>query len=236
LFPFAHLHFLISAFLRTSDLLNIGEISHIPVMMSDTQPESNSTAVILYLLFLLIALVLLLFYLYKRLNRDTDGQYTIQHLIFSPGGLRDRVIQGVQAVESRVHDLRSRLQIPDEEEGNAENDEVGNGERKQEEAEKGRTQNDTNGEIKEEQNQDNSSDDYSSIDLRERVKENNNKKVDNKEEDKKEESEDRAKENDCKQSEEVKNEERVGLFIDLKSFSGSAIWSGEKGENNMTVL
>ncbi|XP_076829442.1 uncharacterized protein LOC143475470 [Brachyhypopomus gauderio] len=197
--------------------------------------SAHKTTVLVVLSCLLIVLLLLLLYFYKRLNRDTDDQYSVQRLVFRPGGLRDRVMQGARAVESRVRDLRSRLQPQDEEEGNYEDNEDGSAGGKKGEADKGHTGDDSM-EDDIEGPEENSSDDYSSIDLRERAKQNNTKDEEQNEGEQNEESKDGAGKNESKESEEVTNEERVGLLIDLKSFSGSAIWSEERAESSVTAL
>lgn len=212
------------------------------VMMSDKN-DGGSTLTILILCLILVLLVLLLLYLYKRLNNETKDEYTIQRLVFSEGGLRDRVRQGIAEVQTRIGD-RIRSQPLDEEQALSNNEDGNSGreeERDEEEdAGQGQRENENKTEEKEEEHQDHdSSDDYSSIDLRERVKQNNSNEEEMKEDEqeKQEVAKDEGKRDDNKQEEDVKNEERVGLLVDLKAFSGSAIWSEEKKEEtNVTAL
>ncbi|KAB5579471.1 hypothetical protein PHYPO_G00195440 [Pangasianodon hypophthalmus] len=214
------------------------------VMMSDTSGADN-TLTVLILLFILIVLVLLLFYLYKRLNHETKGEYTIRRLVYGEGGLRDRVMQGVTVVEARLGDrIRSRTHEEEQALSRAEDGSSGKEEEGEEDAEQGHSENENKTEEKEEEHQNDSSDDYSSVDLKERVKQNKGKEEEKKEEEqdedevaKDEAAKDGAKGDDSKQEEDVKNEERVGLLVDLKTFSGSAIWSEEKTEEtNVTAL
>lgn len=39
----------------------------------------------------LVLLFVLLVYLYKKLNQQADGQYTIRHMVYKEGGIRDQV-------------------------------------------------------------------------------------------------------------------------------------------------
>lgn len=50
---------------------------------------SNSTILVLF--FLLAILLILLFVMYKYLNREAHGKYTIRRIVYREGGLRDRV-------------------------------------------------------------------------------------------------------------------------------------------------
>ncbi|MCJ8731680.1 hypothetical protein PDJAM_G00202310 [Pangasius djambal] len=205
--------------------------------MSDTQHTDN-TSTVLILFFILILLVLLLFYLYKRLNHETKGEYTIRQLVFGEGGLRDRMRQGVAVVEARLGD-RIRSRNNDEEQALSINEDGNSGKEEEGEEDAGEGHSENKTEEKEEEHQNDSSDDYSSIDLKERVKQNKGKEEEKKEDEQKEDEvvNDEAKGDNSKQEEDVKNEERVGLLVDLKTFSGSAIWSEEKTEEtNVTAL
>ncbi|RAM39482.1 hypothetical protein DOZ52_29035, partial [Enterobacter hormaechei] len=130
--------------------------------MTQADNMSGSTSTVLVLLFLLIILALALVYFYKKLNADTNGQYTVQRIVFAPGGLRDRVRQGVGVVENRFG-VHIWPQPRDDEEnigGNDEGDEEGKGHDKQNDsyAEEGEQQENVN-------SGDDSSSDYSSVDL-----------------------------------------------------------------------
>ncbi|XP_016097560.1 nardilysin-like [Sinocyclocheilus grahami] len=186
--------------------------------------NKDNTATVLALLFIWIILVLALLYFYKKLNADTNGQYTVQRMVFAPGGLRDRLRQGVGVVENRLG-VHIWPQRHDDEENIGDNDE------EDKEGEGRDKQNDSYTEEGEQQehddDRDDSSDDYSSVDLRERAK--------MQMEEKEEKEEAAAGEED--KSQEVKNEEKVELIVDLTPFTGSAIWSKEnKDGNDLTAL
>lgn len=205
-------------------------------MMADT--PTNSTSTVLILFFVLVLLVILLVYLYKRLNHETKDQYSIHRFVFREGGLRDRVMHGVAVMEARLVQIRPRAQV-DEEVLNSNDDLAKDKEEGEEDAEECHSEN----EKTEGNDHHDSSDDYSSIDLQERVKQNNSKEEEKKEKEPEEEkaAKDEANEDHSKPDDDddgdVKNEERVGLLVDLKTFSSSAIWSEEKKEeSNVTAL
>lgn len=219
-------------------------MTYLPLTVSSsvTMPDNNepsSTPLILALLFFWIILVLVLIYLYKRLNRDTNGQYTVQRFVYKEGGLRDRVIQGIEAVNGFVERIRPQNR---DEEALGGDEEMNRGEDEEEEGEEegdSEGQNETNADRDEDEAKDDSSDDYSSVDLRERVKQNNSTEEQKIKEEQKEETKDEneEKENEHKEEEGEKDEERVGLLVNIKPFSGSAIWSEEKtDESSVTAL
>lgn len=197
----------------------------------------DSTPIVIGLLFIWLILVLALVFFYKKLNKDTNGQYDIHRLIFAEGGLRDRFRQGVGVVENRLG-VRIWPQPPEEEEDLQVNEEG------DEEDVDNVKQNENHAEEEEEEQEshdikDDSSDDYSSIDLRERA----NKKKENKNGEKTEAEEDDEKQEevtgeDEKHGKELKNEEKVGLLVDFKPFAGSAIWSEQSKDeaNDLTAL
>ncbi|XP_052010044.1 FK506-binding protein 4 [Xyrauchen texanus] len=200
-----------------------------------TSYSADSTPTVIALLFIWVILVLALVYLYKRLNADTNGQYTLQRAVFAEGGLRDRLRQGVGFVENRFG-VNIWPRPRDEEEEVMQGIEGGD----VEEEDDNDKQNESHGDEDDEQEsgdvKDDSSDDYSSIDLRERL---NLRKEDQKRvtEEEEKQNEAAAGEEDT-QSEEAKNEEKVGLLTDLKPSAGSAIWSEENkdGGNDLTAL
>lgn len=154
------------------------------------------------------------------------------------GGLRERVMQGVAVVQTR---LAERTASQDEEQALSSTEDNNSAKEDEKEGDEtaghGNCENDNKTKGVEHHND--SSDDYSSVDLRERVKQNNSKEEENKEEEQKEESvgKEEAKEGYSTQEEDRKNEEGTGLLVDLKAFSGSAIWSEEKMEEpNVTAL
>lgn len=58
--------------------------------MADIEYKS-SNATVLFLFFLLLGLIVLLIFLYKKLNKESEGKYTIQRMVYKEGGLRDQV-------------------------------------------------------------------------------------------------------------------------------------------------
>ncbi|XP_016330296.1 prostatic spermine-binding protein-like [Sinocyclocheilus anshuiensis] len=190
--------------------------------------NKDNTATVLALLFIWIILVLALLYFYKKLNADTNGQYTVQRIVLAPGGLWDRLRQGVGVVENRLG-VRIWPQRHDDEEN------IGDNDKEDEEGEGRDKQNDSyteeGGQQEHDDDRDDSSDDYSSVDLRERAK----MQMEEKEEKEKQKEEAAAGEED--KSQEVKNEEKLELIVDLTPFTGSAIWSKEnKDGNDLTAL
>ncbi|XP_023665116.1 uncharacterized protein [Paramormyrops kingsleyae] len=184
-----------------------------------SESQSSLTTVIL-LIFLLAILIVALIYLYKKLNRETDDKYTVHELIYGEDGARQRLQNGVQALESS---LGIRIWPRKREEAEGEDVEEQREEHQEDrvevpDIEQGQEHDETSLDKKAEEEDD--SDDYSSmegVDLREKAK---------------------LKEN----MEEGENEEEEregggagsgvggGLLVDLKQFSGSAIWQEEKVE------
>ncbi|XP_073669749.1 uncharacterized protein [Paramisgurnus dabryanus] len=202
--------------------------------MTSETASGDSTPTVVALLFLLLILVLVLVFLYKKLNKETNGQYKVNRIIFAEGGLRDQLRERVEVVENRFGVHLWPQTRTEEEEGLKANDE--------EEADKDKDNEShaDEGEEEDTHNKDDSSDDYSSIDLRERAnqkKEENNDEKTEVEEDKKKPTEEAAGEAD-KPKEELKNEENVKLLVDFKPFGGSATWSeqNKEEENDLTAL
>ncbi|KAM7366244.1 hypothetical protein PAMP_015698 [Pampus punctatissimus] len=70
--------------------------------MADTQKEFTSTPTVVALSFCLLGLIVLLILLYKKLNKESDGEYTIRHIVFKEGGLRDRVRGAAMVLGTRL--------------------------------------------------------------------------------------------------------------------------------------
>ncbi|XP_010886140.1 protein tyrosine phosphatase receptor type C-associated protein [Esox lucius] len=185
--------------------------------------DETSNSVVWTLVIILVILVVLLVYLYKRLNRQTNDQYTIHNLVYGEGGARDRLRNWIRVLEVR---FGRRLWLLNESEGAAGEDEKD----EEEDVERASVGGDSQGGDQEGRGDD-SSDDYSSLegcDLRERVK-----LAEGKEErggsvgSKPETSRDGG---ECEEGAVGGQESgRGGLLVDLHPFSGSAIWSGDKG-------
>ncbi|XP_074518291.1 uncharacterized protein LOC141784366 [Halichoeres trimaculatus] len=203
--------------------------------MGDVKYESNDQTVLI-LLFCLIALLFLLFFLYKKLNREANGEYTIQRMVYKEGGLRDRVRGVVSALEARLGvQLWPRS---DTDEDGEEMQEVCDEERQMEEGRRGSDgdgDDQEEGEEEEEEERrnrgDETSDDNSSLESSE--------------------AGERARLTDEPVAKGGEKEEKVGeeegsseasggagLLIDLKKFSGSATWSedGVCKDNDVTAL
>ncbi|XP_036407824.1 protein pxr1 isoform X2 [Megalops cyprinoides] len=197
--------------------------------------------IVIFLFILLALLILLLVYLYKRLNRETDGQYTVRQLVYGKGGVRERVQNGVTAIENRLG-VRLRPRKAEDIEGGEEDDDREEEERERERA----SRKDEDSLAEEEQQQDEDSSDYSSlegVDLRERKQLQENaevkvvsegEKAEEKGECKKEKEEEKGTGGEEKNSE--TGAAAGGLLADLKDFSGSAIWAEEQKEGDVTLL
>ncbi|CAL8377659.1 unnamed protein product [Boreogadus saida] len=58
--------------------------------MTGVTDETTSLKTVILLFLCLFFLVLLLLFLYKKLNKQTDGEYTVSNVVLGEGGLRDR--------------------------------------------------------------------------------------------------------------------------------------------------
>ncbi|KAL2079111.1 hypothetical protein ACEWY4_024855 [Coilia grayii] len=210
--------------------------------------SSDTTCVVL--LFMLLILVSLLAYLYRRLNRDTSGQYTVREMVLGKDGLRDRVRSGVVVVETRlgVHLWPRPRPRPSDEEAGEEGEEAGSA--RDSDVEEGQTQADEQkegaggaegGGGESEHEEEDSEDDYSSMegtDLRERAKliKDLDEQADEQEKDRQEGGgKEEGPRKEREEEEEEKEEENRGLLVNLQEFSGSAIWSEEKKEDDTDI-
>ncbi|MEQ2266926.1 hypothetical protein XENORESO_021607 [Xenotaenia resolanae] len=195
---------------------------------------SSSISMVLPLFIILIILIILLIFLYKKLNRDANGEYTIRRIVYKEGGVRDRVRGAALAVETHlgvqlwphgddageemrdVHDEEGEVEASDNQQGSEGSDTDGEDEQEEDSV-------DDTGSTKEKEG------DKSSVESSEAGEQ--DRLIDNKPE-VKEEEEDKSKE---KKEEEEQEKGKVeasggtGLLIDLNQFSGSAIWSEEEG-------
>lgn len=198
--------------------------------MSDSNNTSNRT--VLILAFCLIGLLLLLIFLYKKLNKDTNGEYTIKRMVYKEGGVRDRVRGAALALESRLG-VQLWPQSDTEEDGE-EMQEIRDEEGQVEEG--GSKGSDSKGEDQEEdsvkEKEGDASDDNSSVQSSEAGEQ--ARLTD--QADAKEEKEEKVGDGEGK----GEASGGPGLLIDIKQFSGSAIWSEEEGcegkDGDMTVL
>ncbi|XP_070786150.1 uncharacterized protein [Enoplosus armatus] len=195
----------------------------------------SSTRTVLIIFFCLIGLIVLLIFLYKKLNREANGEYTVRRMVYKEGGVRDRVRGAALALGSCLgvqlwprsdtdEEGEEMQEVQDEEGGSQGSDSEGDD---QEEEEDSVEQCDTKGKGGD------TSDDNPSLESLE--------------------EEEQARLVDQPQAKGEMREEKVGdgkgkgeasggagLLIDLKQFSGSAIWSEEREsegkDNDVTAL
>lgn len=197
--------------------------------------ESKSLMTILILLIFLLGLMILLFFLYKKLNREADGKYTIENMVYKEGGIRDRVRGAALAVGTRLgvqlwsddkteEDGEEMQEIQDEE-GQVENG--------------GRQGSDSEGDDQEE-GDDSTNQGDETTGKEDTSDDDNNDDVIVSESSKQEEEGQLIEQEALKGGTEKDKVEKVregegqaeasggaGVLIDLKQFSGSAIWSEE---------
>ncbi|XP_041821387.1 uncharacterized protein si:ch211-119e14.1 [Chelmon rostratus] len=70
--------------------------------MADTETMTPSSWTVLILFFCLIVLIVLLILLYKKLNREADGEYTIRRMVYKEGGIRDGMRGAALALGTRL--------------------------------------------------------------------------------------------------------------------------------------
>lgn len=177
--------------------------------------ESSSNSTVLILFFLLLGLIALLIFLYKKLNKETNGEYTIRNMVYKEGGVRDQ-LRGVAlalgtclGVQLWPHDDREMQEVRDEEA------QVKNDDRQVSESEE------KDGKAEEEDSD--TSDDESHLEGSEAGEE---ARLNDEPESKEEEEEEEEKEKEDKT--EGEGSGGTELLISLNQFSGSAIWSEEQ--------
>uniref|UniRef100_A0A3Q2ZU19 Si:ch211-119e14.1 n=2 Tax=Kryptolebias marmoratus TaxID=37003 RepID=A0A3Q2ZU19_KRYMA len=175
---------------------------------------------------LLACLVLLFLFLYKKLNKEANGEYTVRHIIYKEGGVRDQVRGAAMAVETR---LGVQLWPRGDEEGE-EMESVEAGQSVGGDSCRGE---DTDGEDTDgEDGEDEDSEEYSHS---RREDEDDKSSLDGAEPGDQDRLLGEAEKNDETESKEEEQQAKeeatgTGLQIDLKQFSGSVIWSEEGGE------
>lgn len=65
----------------------------------------DSTTTIILLSCCLAGLMLLLVYFYKKLNKEAKGEYTIRHMMFKEGGIRDQTVATALTLRTRLSEL-----------------------------------------------------------------------------------------------------------------------------------
>ncbi|KAG7497353.1 hypothetical protein JOB18_036395 [Solea senegalensis] len=193
---------------------------------------------VIILSFCLLGLIALLIFLYKKLNKENNGVYTIRNMVYKEGGFRDQVRGAAQAVGTRLgiqlwpHSDTDEYgeEIQDEEaqveEGDSQGSHSEGGDHEEEEEEEDVEQ---HGEGETGGDGDHTSDDTTSlesVEVGEQTRLTGQPEAKDRMEEKREETEEKEA-----------KEGNKGLLIDLKQFSGSAIWSGEEGGNrDVTAL
>ncbi|XP_073331206.1 uncharacterized protein [Pagrus major] len=203
------------------------------------ETSSSSTQTVLILFFCLLGLVILLIFLYKKLNKEANGEYTIRRIVYKEGGVRDQVRGAALAVGTRLgvqlwprsdtDEEGEEMQDIEDEEAQVE-DRGSQGSGSQGSDSEGDDQEDSEGGNLEQGEGGDTSDDKSSLEGSEAGEQ--ARLVDQTE---------KGEENEEKDGE-GKGEASggAGLLIDLNQFSGSAIWSEEERgvskESDVTAL
>ncbi|XP_028420141.1 nucleolar transcription factor 1-like [Perca flavescens] len=201
--------------------------------------DSSSTQTVVILFVCLIVLIALLIFLYKKLNRESNGEYTVRRLVYKEGGIRDRVRGTALALGTRFGvQLWPQSDTGEDEE---EMQEVGFQDGQSDEGGSQESYSEGDDQEEEEEEEDDvekcgkggdTSDDNSNLEGSEAGEQ--ARQTD--QEEAKGDTEEKVGD------EEGKGEAsgRAALLIDLKPFSGSAIWSEEEGgegkDSDLTAL
>lgn len=219
--------------------LNFHGFNYFKSLSSSHLRKMSSTVAILSVL--LLVLIVLLVFFYKKLNREANNQYTVRNIIYKKDGVRDRVRAAALAVETRLgiqvwprgHDDEEEMEEIEDEEGAVESGDSqhqsdGSGTDGENEQEEDSV--DHSGSTKENEG-DNSDAESSEAGEEDRL-------LDNKPEENEEVGDKQEKELNEQGKAEASG--GTGLLIDLKQFSGSAIWSEQKEDESqggdVTVL
>ncbi|XP_029382500.1 glutamic acid-rich protein-like [Echeneis naucrates] len=191
--------------------------------------EGKSTRIIIILSFSLLGLIALLIFFYKKLNRETNGEYTINNMVFKEGGLRDQTRSAVLTLETHLGvQLWPR---GDTDEYGEEMQEVQDNEAQVEEGGSQGSDSEVEDEEGEEEEEEDEEEEEAQAGGGNRANENTGEKsvllnqTEVKTNDKKEEEERNVREGGG----EGEPSGGAGLLINLQQFSGSAIWSEDEG-------
>lgn len=160
-----------------------------------------------------------------KLNREADGEYTIQRLVYKQGGVRDQVrafgtrlgIQLWPQADEDGEEMQRVEVVEDQAEGGSEGSNMDDEQEDEEEDSMDNTGNSR------EKGENSSGLEGSESEVEERLmdeSEGKNATKDKREETQEKEGDEQGKGGACG---------GTGLLIDLKQFSGSAIWSEEEG-------
>lgn len=208
--------------------------------------ETTATKTVLTLFFILVLLILLLVYLYKRLNRDSNGQYTVHRMVYKQGGVRDQLRRAVRVLEGWLNvrlwprGEEEEYEVNEETKDLVEQDKDVESVGKRAESEEENDEEENYEKERDEENGDGSSDDCSSqqgSDLGQiataEVSRLSEREMIVKRDALGENKQDEEEQSD---SEEDNRSGGAGLQIHLKQCAGSAIWSEGKGEDDVTAF
>ncbi|XP_032367198.1 cilia- and flagella-associated protein 251 [Etheostoma spectabile] len=209
-------------------------------MADPTMDRTSSTQTVLILFFCLMGLILLLIFLYKKLNKEANGEYTVRRLVYKEGGIRDRVRGTALALGTRFGvQLWPQSDTGEDEE---EMQEVRFEDVKSDEGGSQGSYSEGDDQEEEEEEEDgkggDTSDDNSSLEGSEA----GGQARPTDEEEATDQEEAKGDTEEKVGGEEGKGEASggAGMLVDIKSFSGSAIWSEEEGgkgkDSDMTAL
>ncbi|XP_030018357.1 cilia- and flagella-associated protein 251-like [Sphaeramia orbicularis] len=186
--------------------------------MADIDYKSNTNTVLI-LLFVLLGLVVLLFFLYKVLNKEAKGEYTIRRMVYKEGGVRDRVRGVAIALGTRIG-----IQMWPHSGASEDEEEMEEFHSEERQMEQGSRKEDSHSDEEEEEEEEQGKGDASSLESSDGGEQ--TRLVDETEaKGSKEEKEEKVGDGEGK----GETSGGAGLLIDLKQFSGSAIWSEEEG-------
>ncbi|KAK9524720.1 hypothetical protein VZT92_017089 [Zoarces viviparus] len=206
--------------------------------MADSEDIKSSTPTVLILLFCLLCLIVLLFFLYKRLNREANGEYTVRRMVYKEGGVRDRVRGAALALGTRLG-----VQLWPQSDADEDGEEMQEVQDEEGQVEEGGSQgSDSEGDDSEGDDQEEEEEQCGGAE----GEGGDNSSLENSEAEEQDRLTDQA-EDEGEMGEKVGNGEGAGearggagLSIDLKQFSGSAIWSEEQGgmalDSDVTAL
>ncbi|XP_068569361.1 YTH domain-containing protein 1 [Cebidichthys violaceus] len=200
---------------------------------SDDITYSNAaTRTVLILLFCLLGLLVLLFFLYKKLNREANGEYTVRRMVYKEGGVRDRVRGAALALGTRLG-----VQLWPQSDTDEDGEEMQEVQDEEGQVEEGGSQgSDSEGDDQEDEEEEEEEEEECGGAKGEGGDIRDNSSVESLEAEEQDRLMDQA-EAEGQTGEKVGDGEGTGeakggagLVIDLKHFSGSAIWSEEKGD------
>lgn len=206
--------------------------------MEDNGGVHNSVThtTVLVLCFILVTLLILLFFLYKYLNKEANGKYTVRRVVYRKGGLRDRARGAAVALGNRLGVQLWPKSDTDEDEENGEDEEEANSEGSSSSSDEDEVDEMKSGSTARADNAKGSSGDGS-----ESSSETSSDEEEHAEARPEPESKAEAAETEGVRGEDVPQnkagETSAPIVINLNQFSGSVVWSGEdNGEGDVTAL